>query len=292
MDIVLRDLFGNECYVSIGDVILYGNTIEVHASRLGHVLESFVRANLQLQPSKCVLAQPQVEYLGYVISRDGNRASPDKTTAVKNFPVPRNTKEVRSFLELASFCRRLVPKFAQIAKPLMKLLRKDMPFAWTERQNSAFENLKTYLCSEQVMAYPDFSSQFILTANASKVPVAPILSQVQDGVECPISFASRQLNSAEQNYSASEGEMLAVSWGTYHCRCYLYGKRFVLRTGHAALRYLHTFSENNSRLFRWSLKLSEFDFTVEHRPRTQIRHADALSRALQTIALDEDLSRE
>ena len=75
------------------DVIVYWNTIEEHASRLEHVLERFERANLELQPSKCVFVQPQVEYLGYVISRDGIRASPEKTRAVKNFPVPRNAKE-------------------------------------------------------------------------------------------------------------------------------------------------------------------------------------------------------
>ena len=176
------------------DVIVYWNTIEEHASRLEHVLERFERANLELQPSKCVFVQPQVEYLGYVISRDGIRASPEKTRAVKNFPVPRNAKEVRSFLGLASFYRRLVPKFAQIAKPLTELLRKHMPFAWTECQQSAFENLKTFLCSERVLAYPDFSSQFVLTTDDSKVAVAAILSQVRVGVESPISFASRQIN--------------------------------------------------------------------------------------------------
>ena len=115
MDLVLRDLVGDECHEFIDDVIVFGNTIEEHASRLSRVLERFDRANLQLQPGNCVFAQPQVQYLGYVVSRDGIRASPDKTKAVRNFAVPKNVREVRSFLGLASFYRRLVPKFAQIA---------------------------------------------------------------------------------------------------------------------------------------------------------------------------------
>ena len=77
MDIVLRDLVGNEWYEFIDDVIFFGNTIQEHASRLGHVLERFDGANLQLQPSKCVFAQQQVEYLGYMVSRDGIQAFPD-----------------------------------------------------------------------------------------------------------------------------------------------------------------------------------------------------------------------
>jgi len=61
---------GNVCYVFIDDVIVYGNTIEEHARRLGNVLERFDRAYLQLQPGKCVFAQPQVEYLGYIVSTE------------------------------------------------------------------------------------------------------------------------------------------------------------------------------------------------------------------------------
>ena len=145
MDLVFRDLVGNEAYVFIDDVIVYGNTIEEHASRLSHVLERFDRANLQLQHGKCVFAQPQVEYLGYILSRNGMRASPEKTKAVKNSPIPKNVKELRSFLGLASFYRRLVQKFAHIAKPMSELLRKDTPVVWTERKQSAFEALK--ICS-------------------------------------------------------------------------------------------------------------------------------------------------
>jgi hypothetical protein len=94
MDIVLRDLVGTECYTFIDDVIVYGNTIEEHARRLEHVLQRFERANLQLQPSKCVFARPEVEYLRYIVSRDGIQASPAKTQAVRDFPVPRKEREV------------------------------------------------------------------------------------------------------------------------------------------------------------------------------------------------------
>jgi hypothetical protein len=100
------------------------------------------------------------------------------------------------------------------------------------------------------LAYPDFSQQFILTTDTSKVAVAAILSQEQDGIERPIAYASRQMNKAEQNYSASEAEMLALTWATRHFRCYLYGKKFIVRTDHAALTYLHKFADNNSRLMR------------------------------------------
>jgi hypothetical protein len=99
-----------------------------------------------------------------------------------------------------------------------------------------------------VLAYPYFWLPFILTTDASKVAVATILSQVQDGVERPVAYASHQMNKAEQAYSASEAEMLALVWAAKYFRCYLYGRRFLVRTDHAALTYLRNFSENNGRL--------------------------------------------
>jgi hypothetical protein len=128
-----------------------------------------------------VFAKPQVEYLGYIVSQDCIKASPDKIKAVAHYPVPMTTKEVRSFLGLALFIRRLVPNFAQIAKPLKELLRKDAPFMLCERQQSAFSDLKSVLCSDQVLAYHNFKDSLVLTTDASKVAVAAILSQVQNG---------------------------------------------------------------------------------------------------------------
>jgi hypothetical protein len=142
------------------------------------------------------------------------------------------------------------------------------------------------------MAYPNFELPFILTTDASKIAVAAILSQVQDGLEGPIAYASRQMNKAEQAYSASEAEMLALVWATKYFRCYLYGKKFLDRTDHAALTHLRTFADHNSRLMRWSVRLSEFDFVVEHRAGSKIGHADALSRHVGTILDDEILGKD
>jgi hypothetical protein len=175
---------------------------------------------------------------------------------------------------------------------MTQLIRKDTPFKWESSQQAAFEKLKEVIRSEQVLVYPDFKSQFILTTDASKVTVVAVLSQVQDGVERPAAFASRQMNRTEQNYCASEEEMLAVIWATKQFRCYLYGKRFTVRTDHSALTYLHKFTGNNSRLLRWSLRLTEFEIDLQHRPGTQIRHVDALSRHVQAVHTSKTIPKE
>jgi hypothetical protein len=286
MDTVLRNLVGIECWIYIDDVILFSDTAEEHAQRLENVLRRFDEANLQLHPGKCVFAQSEVHYLGFVLSEKGVSASPDKVEAVQNYPTPRNVRDVRAYLGLASFYRRLVPDFAEIAKPLTQLTRKGQEFTWGPRQQEAFEGLKQKLCNPPVLAYPNFKLPFILTTDASKAAVAAILSQVQDGIERPIAYASRQLNSAEQSYSASECEMLAFLWATKYFRCYLLGTKFLVRTDHSVLTYLQKFADTNSRLLRWSIKLSEFDFVVEHRPGSKIPHVDALSRHVGAVTHD------
>jgi len=84
MDTVLRDLVENECYVFIDYVIVFGRTMEEHVSRLQHVVRRIEKADLQLQPGKCVFAKPQVEYLGYIVSPDGSKASREKIRTVKD----------------------------------------------------------------------------------------------------------------------------------------------------------------------------------------------------------------
>ena len=185
-----------------------------------------------------------------------------------------------------------MPKLAKAAKPLTKLTRKGQKFNWGPNQQEAFDALKLKLCTTQVLAYPNFDLPFILTTDASKVAVAAILSQVQNGFERPVAYVSRQLNKAEQAYSASEAELLALVWATKYFRCYLYGKRPTVRTDHAALTKLKTFSDTNAKLMRWFLKLSELDFTVEHRAVTKTPHADALMRNVGTVLNESKLSPE
>jgi len=97
--------------------------LEEYANRLEHILQKFEKANLLLQPAKCVFAKSKVQYFGYVVSREGISASPNKVKAVREYPTPKSVKHVSSFLGLASLYRRLIPKFADSAKLLTELTR-------------------------------------------------------------------------------------------------------------------------------------------------------------------------
>jgi hypothetical protein len=234
MDTVLKNLVGTECYIYLDDCVIFSSTAEEQARRLENFLQWFDKANLQLYLGKCVVTQPKVEYLGFELSDKGVSATADKVEAIKAYPKPKNARDVRAFIGLASFYDRLVPNFAETTKPLTALTRKNQEFTWGPSQQEAFDLLKQKL-STIVLAFPNFNLPFILTTDASKVAVAAILSQVQKGVERPIAFDSRQKNTAEQSYTASEFEMLALVCATKFFCCYLFGRKFLARTDHSAL---------------------------------------------------------
>ena len=166
MDAVLKNLIGTEVYVFIDDLTVFSKTAEEHAQRLENVLQRLDRSNLQLHPGKCVFGQPQVHYLGFVLLEKRVSVSPVKTKAVRNYPTPKSAKDVRAYLGLVSFYRRLIPDSATITKPLTELTKEDRPFVWGQGQQKALEGLKDKLCKAPVLAYANFNLPFILITDA------------------------------------------------------------------------------------------------------------------------------
>ena len=114
--------------------------------------------------------------------------------------------------------------------------------------------------------------------NASDGGLEAVLSQVQDGRERLIAYAARALSKAERNYSTTRKEVMALVWGSEHFETYLYGKRYLARTDHNALRWLQNFKSPKGQVARWLERLSDFDFEVQNRSGRLHTNADGLSR--------------
>lgn len=278
MELVLAGLHWKTCLVYLDDILIYAQTFEEHASRLTEVFARLATAGLKLKPKKCTLFQKEVAYLGHVVSAKGVATDPEKTRKVREWPTPSNVKEVRSFVGLCSYYRRFIKDFARLAAPLHKLTQKDVRFKWTPECEHAFQVLKVKLTSTPILAFPDFSHPFILDTDASGETIGAVLSQIQDGKERAIAYASRKLSKSEQNYSVTKKELLAVVHFVKYYRHYLYGRRFMIRTDHGSLRWLFNFKDPQGQLARWIETLSTFDFEICHRQGTQHKNADALSR--------------
>ena len=184
------------------------STFDEHLERLRKVFDHLATAGLKLKTMKCHFAKREVCYLGHIVSANGIRPDPAKITAVKDYPVPRNLKELKQFLGLTNYYRRFVKGYSKIAEPLHKLTRKSAHgFHWNSECDTAFQKLKDHLCAPPILVYPNFKCPFFLYTDASATAV---LSQEQDGVENVVAYWSRQLAKAERNYSTIECEALAA----------------------------------------------------------------------------------
>ena len=193
---------------------------------------------------------------------------------------------MKSFLGMIGYYRRFIPRFSKIAAPLHALFKKDAKFEWTMEQENAFQQLKGKLTSKPILQYPDLEKDFILTTDASNQGLGAVLSQGEIGKDLPIAYASRNLNSAEKNYTTSEKELLAMIWGVKHFRPYLYGRKFKIASDHKPLMWIMNVKDPGSRLLRWRIKLEEYDYQIVYKKGALNTNADALSR-INTLAKEE-----
>ena len=286
---VLGSLLYDFSLVYIDDIIIYSATYADHLKHISAVLDRLQAYGLHARISKSEFAAPSLLYLGYVVTRDGLKPNPAKVEAIKLLPPPANVPELRRFLGMTGYYRRFVAGYASIAEPLVALSRGNTPWSWTPACASAFETLRSHLCSAPVLAYPDWSRPFLLQTDASDVALGAVLAQVNDdGVEQPVAYASRTLSAPERNYSATDRECLAVVWAVGLHRPYLHGSPFTIVTDHSALTWLQRLKDPTGRLARWLLTLQEYDFQIVHKPGRQHTNADYLSRIVAPVSTDPE----
>ena len=109
MEWVLRGISWVHGLIYVDDVIVYSETFSQHLQHLRSVFDRLSKVNMTLKPRKCILARPEVKYLGRIISRKGIRTDPEIDKAVATFPAITNVRELQAYLGLANYYRCLQP---------------------------------------------------------------------------------------------------------------------------------------------------------------------------------------
>ena len=251
------------------DLLVFGRNQAEHDARLDAVMQRLRKANLTLNPAKCVFNTDRVVYFGHVFTADGISPDPRKVDAINAVTEPQNVSEMRSFLGMVTYCARFIPDLASISAPLRLLTKADVPWTWGPSQTSAFNRIKELVSKHCTMGYFD-------PANPTEVIVQHD-SRTQSVI--PIALASRSLTPVEQRYSQTEREALAITWAVMHFHIYLYGGSFVVTTDHKPL--LAMFNKPSSkppiRIERWLMRLQAYNFRVQYHP-GKLNPADYMSR--------------
>ena len=267
--------------VYIDGILIFTETLEEHRKVTREVLALLQKHKLYLKPEKCEFEKERIEYLGLIISNGKIEMDPVKIDGVASWPEPTCVKDLQSFIGFVNFYRRFIQGFAEIARPLHDLTKKDTPWTWDEVQKAAFKELKNRVTSAPVLIFPDDHKPYKVEIDASNYAYGGVLSQQgKDDKWHPVAFLSKALTPVERNYDIHDKEMLAIIRALEEWRHYLEGTKhtFEIWTDHKNLEYFMTAKKLNRRQARWSLFLSRFDFTLHHRPGKLSRKPDALSR--------------
>lgn len=298
MNDIFRDLINDTCLIYLDDILIFSPSLQEHISSVTKVFKRLRQFNLKIQLDKSHFLSKEVSYLGHIVTPDGVKPNPAKISAIQNYPIPKTTKQIKSFLGLLGYYRKFIRDFARLTKPLTKRLKKDTKININDPDyRECFELCKKLLTNDPILQYPDFKKSFILTTDASNYAIGAVLSQGKIGSDLPVAYASRTLSDAEQNYSTIEKELLGIVWAVKYFRPYLYGRKFTIVTDHQPLQWLFSLKEpSSSKLIRWRLKLEEYDYEIVYKKGTLNTNADALSRppidlnALETKSSPDEVS--
>lgn len=188
MNIIFKPHLHKFMLVLFDDILVYNNSLVEHQAHLRMLLQILRDNKFVAKKTKCSL-----RYLGHLVTSAGIQVDPSKIEVVQSWPVPHNIKGLRGFLGLVGHYKRFIKNFAQVAAPLTNLLKKRA-FQSTHEAQIAFENLKIVLTKTPLLTLPDFSKEFVVETDASRVGIRAVLSQGRR----IIAFFSQKLSSRLQ----------------------------------------------------------------------------------------------
>ncbi len=278
---VLDDLVRVGCVILyIDDMLVVGKTPSEFLTNVRGLLDRLMKHGLRLSGDKCRFGQKEVRFLGHVISGDHIAIDPDRKLAIAEMITPRSLTALRGTLGVFNYCRAFVPRYTEVTRPLLALLKDTpVPFKLTDEAEEAFNDVKHILQHAPVLSHPDYNHPLILQTDASGYGLGAVLLQRINGEIKFISFFSRALSETQRSWSITEKEAAALYEGVLRFDCFLRGVTFVAEVDHKNLTFLT--SSKSEKVRRWKNRLAEYPFTIKYITGASNDLADALSRLFQ-----------
>ncbi|XP_055596035.1 uncharacterized protein K02A2.6-like isoform X2 [Uranotaenia lowii] len=280
MDQILKGLNNVCCYLD--DLLIAGKNFQDCKDKLIQVLGRLDKANIRVNFKKCKFFVKSLQYLGHLVTDKGLLPSPEKLSTISEAKVPENTTELKAYLGLINYYNKFIPHMSANLKYLYELLRKDVSFKWTQQCENAFQDSKKSLLNAKLLTFYDPSKPLVVVTDASCYGLGGVLAQIEDGLEKPICFTSFSLNSAQKKYPILHLEALALVCTIKKFHKFLFGQPFKVFTDHKPLLGIFGKEGRNAiyvtRLQRYIMELSIYNFEIEYRPASKLANADFCSR--------------
>jgi RNase H-like domain found in reverse transcriptase/Reverse transcriptase (RNA-dependent DNA polymerase)/Integrase zinc binding domain len=269
----LKDKYLGMLFVYMDDILIAtGDDLPLHWRIVHDVLDLLEAESFFLKPSKCKFERSSIDYLGIIVSNGAISIDPMKRDGLATWPEQLATvKQVRSTLGVFGYQWPFIRGFANIAKPLMELTKKDTPFTWTSHCTKAIQRLKQIVLSDPVLQQPHPDRLYTLEVDASQYATGAILQQPDEtGCLRPVSYDSQTFNDAEHGYDIHDCELLVVIQGLLAWRHLLVGSphKICVLTDHLNLKYYQHLQKISCCVAHYLPKMAEFDFELIYKPGT------------------------
>jgi hypothetical protein len=281
MNDIFSDLLDVHVIVYLVDILIYSDNPADHTKHVREVLRRLRKHGLYACPDKCRFSSDSVEYLGFILSKEGLKMDQSKVQTIQDWPEPRKIKDIQFFLGFANFYRRFIFDYSDIVVPLTRLTRKGVPWNFGDDARKSFNALKSAFTSAPVLTHWLPDKPIIIETDASDYALGAILSiQTDSGEVHPVAFHSRTFSALELNYDTHDKELLAIFDAFRVWRHFLEGSGTPIDvvTDHKNLEYFSTTKVLTRRQAHWSEYLSQFNLVIRFRPGKLGTKPDSLTR--------------
>ena len=246
--------------------------------------------DLHLNADKFKLDCDTVTFFGHLLTKDGMKLDPKKVKDIRQWPVPKDIKELQSFLGAVNYLARFIPHLSALQAPLQDLLKKENEFTLAQNHQLCFDQIKEAVCKDISLKFYDPNLPIFIETDASQNGIGVVLLLPLDSnftlnenniptKLMSVAFASKTLTSAECNYANIECELLGVVFGVLHFKHFTFGNEVDIITDHKPLVSLlkKSLAACSSRLSRLILKIVDYPLKVMYEPGRKMVISDALS---------------
>ena len=278
MDKIFSDL--DYVMVYMDDITILSETPQQHQQHLHEVFSRLAKYKIKIRPDKCLFAQESVPYLGFEVDSNGVRIKSKYKDKILNIPTPQTLNQLRRFVGMVQYLHTFIPNLQQLLKPLHGLTEKNRRFEWSDELDTVFARIKNTVMDAEMLHHPDHNQPFAVYCDASIDGIGAVLVQHHGGRQVPVSFCSKLFSKTQRNWHVSEQEIYAVIHAVEKWRQYLITNHFTVYTDHLNLQELFNRAKNfrAGKLYRWAVRLQEYDFTAKYISGHKNTMADYMSR--------------
>jgi len=291
--IVLKGLIRRILELYIDDVIIHANSQQSFIDHLRQTFERFRQYRVTLNPKKCRFGVTEVSYLGHVLNHNGVTMSDERKEKVINFPLPKVSKELKSFLGVVNFFRDHVRNHSCRVRKLHAMLhdyKKHKKLTWTEDALKEFYTIKRLIADSPQLYFINDNLPIYVHTDASDYGVGAYVFQEDEfRKQIPIRFLSKALTKEQLRWSTPEKETYAIFWTLMELDYLLRDRFFIIRTDHSNLQYIN--QNPSSKVTRWKLAIQEFQFKLQHIAGKDNVLADVFSR-IPTMEVDDEIQED